>query len=98
MKKSPAQAKNFWGPFFQKFDSFWKKNRKINSFLAVLTVFSVSTTEKSPLVTTYAPPSSRFFGGRYFTQTVTLKKFSVVQKQYLFQKTQQFLYNSFRAF
>ena len=23
MKKSPSQAKNFWGPFFQKFDGFW---------------------------------------------------------------------------
>ena len=31
-KKSPAQAKNFWGPFFQKFDGFWKKIRKINGF------------------------------------------------------------------
>ena len=32
MKKSPPQAKNFWGPFFQKFDGFWKKFQKINGF------------------------------------------------------------------
>ena len=40
LKKRPPQAKNFWGPFFQKFDGFWKKIRKINGFLAVLTVFN----------------------------------------------------------
>ena len=38
-KISPPQVKNFWGPFFQKFDGFWEKIRKINGFLAVLTVF-----------------------------------------------------------
>ena len=29
MKKCPRQAKNFWGPFFEKFDGFWEKFRKI---------------------------------------------------------------------
>ena len=33
LKKSLPQAKNFWGPFFQKFDSFWEK-------LTVLMVFN----------------------------------------------------------
>ena len=28
-KKSPPQAKKFWGPFFEKFDGFWEK---INGF------------------------------------------------------------------
>ena len=47
-EKSPAQAKKFWGHFFQKIDVF----RKILRFLAVfngfLAVFSASTTKKAP--------------------------------------------------
>ena len=31
-EKSPPQVKNFWGPFFQNFDGFWKKVQKINGF------------------------------------------------------------------
>ena len=39
--RNPGGApKKFWGPFFQKFDGFWKKIQKINGFLAVLTVFN----------------------------------------------------------
>ena len=35
-----ATGEKFLGPFFQKFGGFWKKIRKINGFLAVLTVFN----------------------------------------------------------
>ena len=79
MKKSPPQAKNFWGPFFQKFDGFWKKIRKINGFLAVLTVFSASTTKKSPpqaknLGTPFFAPKI-FRGLFHFRPRTPLKKF-----------------------
>ena len=61
MKKSPPQAKNFWGPFFQKFDGFWKKFRKINGFNGFLTVFSASTTKKSP-------PQAKNLGTPFFAR------------------------------
>ena len=67
-KKSPPQAKNFWGPFFQKFDGFWKKIRKINGFLAVLTVFSGSTTKKSP-------PQAKNLGTPFFARRRRAKNF-----------------------
>ena len=28
----PTLTEDFWGPFFQKFNGFWKKIRKINGF------------------------------------------------------------------
>ena len=42
MKKSPPQAKKFWGPFFKKFEGLWKKVRKINGFNG----FQIFHTEK----------------------------------------------------
>ena len=72
MKKSPAQAKNFWGPFFQKFDGFWKKIRKINGFLAVLTVFNgfqCLHDEKKPA-------AGEKFGNPFFCAPEAREKFS----------------------
>ena len=48
LEKRPPQAKNFWGPFFQKFDGFWEKFTVFSGFNGFLTVFSASTTKKSP--------------------------------------------------
>ena len=58
----------FWGPFFQKFDGFWKKIRKINGFSAVLTVFSASTTKKRP-------PQAKNLGTPFFARRRRAKNF-----------------------
>ena len=60
--KSPPQANNFWGPFFQKFDGFWKKFRKISGFLCLHNEKKAAAGEK--------------FGNSFFCAPEARQKFS----------------------
>ena len=66
-KKARRRRKIFGVPFFKNLTVFGKKIRKINGFLAFLTVFSASTTKKSP-------PQVKKFWGPFFQKIDVFRK------------------------